>query len=88
MVKPFTTNDPPRIWDFAGRCAPDTTFQAVMIGRPTAKAIGHLIRFLEITQGFIAEDEEMTAARRAFAPDKGIAEAFNPTGSGEESGNA
>ncbi len=76
MAKPFTTNDPPRIWDFAARCAPDTTFQVCIMGRPTAKAIGNIIRFLEITQGFIAEDEEHVTAKPHIVPDQGIAEAF------------
>jgi hypothetical protein len=75
MAKPFTPNDPPKLWDFAGRCTPDTTFELRLVGRPTAKAIGHVIRFLEITQGFIAEDE----AVRAVVPDQGIADSFAPT---------
>jgi len=53
---PFTNDDPPRIWDFAGPCGKDTHYKLQVFGRPDARALRHLIKQLELTAEFVEED--------------------------------
>jgi hypothetical protein len=67
----------PRLWEFKGHCLRDTFFELRIFGHPNAKALSNVIKQLEITRDFVAEDE---AAER-------IAKATTPTDLGEGIGS-
>jgi len=57
MAKLFDKNDPPTFWSFKGHIARDTYYELSVVGRPTAKALRNLIKQIEMTAEFVADDE-------------------------------
>lgn len=60
---PFTSDDPPKFWQFKGHIAADTYFELQVVGRPNAKALRNLIKQVELTAMWLEDDE---AGRQAL----------------------
>lgn len=53
----YDKDNPPIFWDFKGHASAWTYFELRVIGRPSAKALRNVVKQIEVTIGFLEEDE-------------------------------